>query len=164
MLDMSHVTHCNDSVKVIAVLSSYHVHINRLEKLIGFAIKMAGNQLIYLVAFRNQIQQQLLAPMQQVLIYLLLNLPICKPGIKTHRRNSIYWFPLYFKNLYESLHVRIGGSLNKAEFLEPNHTIFGGDIASSIMMMDTLIKLQSAEFGDLTVSFLILFESKNFRG
>ena len=60
------------------------------------------------------------------------------------------------------MHVRIGGSLNKAEFLEPNHTIFGGDIASSIMMMDTLIKLQSAEFGDLTVSFLILFESKNF--
>ena len=81
---MSHVTHCNDSVKVIAVSSSYHVHINQLEKLIGFAIKMAGNQLIYLVAFRNQTQQQLLAPMQQVLIYLLLNLPICKPGIKTH--------------------------------------------------------------------------------
>lgn len=84
MLDMSHVTHCNDSVKVIAVLSSYHVHINRLEKLIGFATKMAGNQLIYLVAFRNQTQQQLLVPMRQVRIYLLLNLPICKPGINKH--------------------------------------------------------------------------------
>ena len=60
---------------------------------------------------------------------------------------------VYFQNLYESLHLQRCGSLPKAEFLEPNHTIFGGDIASSIMMMDTLIKLQSAEFGDLTVSF-----------
>lgn len=57
----------------------------------------------------------------------------------------------------KSLHLQRCGSLPKAEFLEPNHTIFGGDIASSIMMMDTLIKLQSAEFGDLTVSFFILF-------
>ena len=74
---------------------------------------------------------------------------------------------VYFMNLYELLlvevHLQRCGSLTKAEFLEPNHTIFGGDIASSIMMMDTLIKLQSAEFGDLTVSFyFILFESKNF--
>ena len=61
---------------------------------------------------------------------------------------------VYFKNLYEPLDLQRCGSLTKAEFLEPNHTIFGGDIASSIMMMDTLIKLQSAEFGDLTVSFL----------
>ena len=56
---------------------------------------------------------------------------------------------------------KVWKSLTKAEFLEPNHTIFGGDIASSIMMMDTLIKLQSAEFGDLTVSFLVFYLSRN---
>lgn len=33
----------------------------------------------------------------------------------------------------------------QAKFLEPNNTIFGGDVASSIMMMDTLLKLQQAE-------------------
>ena len=33
----------------------------------------------------------------------------------------------------------------QANFLEPNHTIFGGDISSSILMMDTLMKLQAAE-------------------
>ena len=84
--------------------------------------------------------------MQQVLIYLLLNLPTCKPGIYENSAR-LKW----------KAYPKIGRSLTKAEFLEPNHTIFGGDIASSIMMMDTLIKLQSAEFGDLTVSFFILF-------
>ena len=68
-------------VKVIAVLSNCHVHINQLEKHIGFATKMDGNLLIYRVAFQNQTLQQLLALMQQALIYLLLNLLICKPGI-----------------------------------------------------------------------------------
>lgn len=37
----------------------------------------------------------------------------------------------------------------QAEFLKPNNTIFGGDVASSIMMMDTLLKLQQAELEDL---------------
>ena len=32
--------------------------------------------------------------------------------------------------------------------MEPNNTIFGGDVASSIMMMDTLIKLQQAEIAE----------------
>ena len=89
--------------------------------------------------------------MQQVLIYLLLNLPTCKPGIHENR-----------PRLHRKAYPKIRRSLTKAEFLEPNHTIFGGDIASSIMMMDTLIKLQSAEFGDLTVSFFILFGTQKF--
>ena len=38
----------------------------------------------------------------------------------------------------------------QAEFLNPNNTIFGGDVASSIMMMDTLLKLQQAELKDAT--------------
>ena len=36
----------------------------------------------------------------------------------------------------------------QAEFLEPNNTIFGGDVASSIMMMNILLELQKAELAD----------------
>ena len=68
-------------VKVTAVLSNCLVHINQLEKHIGFATKMVGNLLIYRAAFQNQTLQQLLALMQQAPTYLLLNLPTCKPGI-----------------------------------------------------------------------------------
>ena len=50
----------------------------------------------------------------------------------------------------------------QAHFLEPNHTIFGGDISSSILMMDTLMKLQAAELKDSTNAQLIAEKSIDF--
>ena len=36
----------------------------------------------------------------------------------------------------------------QADFLEPDHEIFGGDVATSILMIDTLLQLQKAELDE----------------
>ena len=50
----------------------------------------------------------------------------------------------------------------QAQFLGPNHTIFGGDISTSILMMDTLIELQTAEIEEVTDEFELREKSVNF--